>query len=860
MPWSTGTKLDGYEILGMLGAGGMGEVYRARDPQLQRDVAIKVLPSFTSADADRLRRFQQEAQAAAALNHPNILAVFQMGTFQGAPYLVSELLEGSTLRPLLQSGPLPMRKAIDFGVQIARGLAAAHEKGIVHRDLKPENLFVTRDGRLKILDFGLARMVRRGGPDSADATLTNATEPGMVMGTVGYMAPEQVRGEAVDHRADIFAFGAILYEMLTGTRTFRKPTSAETMTAILKEDPQPISQVLPNTPPGLQRVVHRCLEKNPEQRFHSAHDLAFALEALSDSTVSSSGASASVEKKSSGSRVVIAGAALAVVALAALAVYLLTRPASVPTASNYVQLTHDGQPKELIATDGSRLYLTVGSALAQTADVITTSGGDPMPVAMPAPNMVPVALSPDNTAFLLRASKGAPPAGPFWMMPVLGGSPRRLGDTAGRDAAWSPDGKLLAWGNGSDLFVASADGSAPRKLITMKNGWGISRPVWSPDGGSLRFDVYEPSLRPMSAIWEVAVDGSHLHPLIALGKAASQVCCGRWTADGKDYVFVAGGQIWTLPRRGRLFRSEPAAHPITSSPMSLSSPLPSKDGAKLFVVGQTFRGQATRFDPKLRQFSPFLGGISAEFMAFSADRQWVAYVTYPEGYLWRAKADGSEALQLTGAPAYAVAPHWSPDGKEIVFYENLPDKPSAIFEIAPEGGTPRTLVPDSAEAQSDPTWSPDGNRIVFASGPMNASALYILDLGTHQVTTVPGSQGLYSPRWSPNGQYLAAFPQDESELHLFNFQAQKWTVIATGLVAWPNFSRDSQSIYLLSGSKAVIRVHVTDGKTEPVADLKNFVFTGYFGDSSLALTPDDEPLLFRGAGSSDVYSLDWQEP
>jgi len=863
MPLGTGTKLDGYEIVGLLGAGGMGEVYRARDAQLQREVAIKVLPSFTSADSDRLRRFQQEAQAAAALNHPNILGVFHLGTYQGAPYLVSELLEGSTLRQLLQAGPIPIRKAIDYGVQIARGLAAAHDKGIVHRDLKPENLFVTRDGRVKILDFGLARMARRGGPDSADATLTHATEPGMVMGTVGYMAPEQVRGETVDHRADIFAFGAILYEILSGTRTFRKPTSAETMTAILKEDPQPISQVLPNTPPGLQRVVHRCLEKNPEQRFHSAHDLAFALEALSDSAVSSSTTRfAQIEEKRWGARGAVAGAALAAVALAALAVYWLTRPASVPGASNYLQLTHDGQPKALIATDGSRLYLAVGSELAHTASEITTSGGDPTPIAMPAPNMVPVALSADDGEFLLRASKGAPPAGPFWIMPVLGGSPRRLGDASGSIAAWSPDGKLLAYGNYSDLFVANADGSAPRKLTTLKNGGFIDGVVWSPDGGHLRFDVHEASLRPASSIWEVAVDGSDLHPLFSHWRQApAEVCCGRWTADGRQFIFVAGGQIWAQPRKGGLFRSETDPTPITSSPMSLSSPVPSKDGTKLFVVGQTFRGQSVRYDAKSRQLVPFLGGISAEFMAFSADRQWVAYTAYPEGYLWRAKADGSEPLQLTGAPGYAVAPRWSPDGKEILFYETRPDKPSRLLEISPDGGTARALLPESGGAQSDPTWSPDGNRITFASGPLNAgSALYVLDVATHQVTQVPGSQGLYSPRWSPNGEYLAAFPQDESELHLFNFQTQKWTVFATGLVAWPNFSRDSQYVYLLSGSKAVIRVHVTDGKTEPVADLKNFVFTGYFGDSSLALTPGDEPLLIRDAGTSDVYALDWREP
>src|SRR5450631_1632138 len=288
MSLTPGARLDGYEILGPLGSGGMGEVYRARDSVLKRDVAIKVLPSFVSQDPDRLRRFQQEAQAAAALNHPNILAVFQFGTFEGSPYLVSELLEGDTLRQLLQRGPLAVRKAIDIGIQVAHGLAAAHDKGIVHRDLKPENLFVTKDGRVKILDFGLAKLTQRV-PESGDAgpTLTHqGTDPGMILGTVGYMSPEQVRGHTADSRADIFAFGAILYEMLAGKRAFQRPTSAETMTAILNEDPLGISQIVQNTPPGLQRVVHRCLEKNPEQRFQSASDLAFALEAISESGIS----------------------------------------------------------------------------------------------------------------------------------------------------------------------------------------------------------------------------------------------------------------------------------------------------------------------------------------------------------------------------------------------------------------------------------------------------------------------------------------------------------------------------------------------------------------------------------------------
>ncbi|MGA8622955.1 MAG: serine/threonine-protein kinase, partial [Candidatus Sulfotelmatobacter sp.] len=235
MTLTAGTKLDDYEVLGPIGAGGMGEVYRARDSVLKRDVAIKVLPSFFSQDPDRLRRFEQEAQAAAALNHPNILAIYRFGTFESAPYLVSELLEGTTLGQQLARGPLPVRKAIDYGVQIACGLAAAHERGIVHRDLKPENIFVTKDGRVKILDFGLAKLTQSNAAssDGDTVTLKEQTQAGQILGTVGYMSPEQVRGTTAGHRADIFAFGAILYEMLAGKRAFRKPTSAETMTAIL---------------------------------------------------------------------------------------------------------------------------------------------------------------------------------------------------------------------------------------------------------------------------------------------------------------------------------------------------------------------------------------------------------------------------------------------------------------------------------------------------------------------------------------------------------------------------------------------------------------------------------------------------
>src|SRR5215470_3463857 len=280
---SVGAKLGPYEILAPIGAGGMGEVYRAKDPRLGRDVAIKVLPVSVSADADRLRRFEQEAQAAGILNHPNITAVYDIGSHDGATYVVQELLEGETLRSVLAGGRLSQRKAIDYSLQIVHGLAAAHEKGIVHRDLKPENIFVTNDGRVKLLDFGLAKLTHteEGSGATNLPTATAGTEPGVVLGTLGYMSPEQVRGRPADARSDIFAFGAILYEMLSGKRAFQGDSAADTMSAILKEDPPDLSVTNQSVPPGLERIVRHCLEKNPEQRFHSAHDVAFDLEALS---------------------------------------------------------------------------------------------------------------------------------------------------------------------------------------------------------------------------------------------------------------------------------------------------------------------------------------------------------------------------------------------------------------------------------------------------------------------------------------------------------------------------------------------------------------------------------------------------
>jgi eukaryotic-like serine/threonine-protein kinase len=343
MSLASGSKLGPYEISGQIGAGGMGEVYRAKDPRLGRDVAIKVLPASFSSDADRLRRFEQEAKAAGLLNHPNITAVYDVGEASGAPYVVQELLEGETLRAELASGRFAPRRAIDYAVHIAHGLAAAHDKGIVHRDLKPENVFVTADGRVKILDFGLAKLTQTesgSGPQTNLPTASVGTEPGVVMGTLGYMSPEQIKGKPADARSDIFAFGAILYEMLAGRRAFQADSAGETMAAILKEEPPDLSVTNQQISPGLERIVRHCIEKNPERRFQSAHDLAFDLEALSGTSgLSPAGATAAARSRSARRTALLAAAGVLVAAAAFLAGRRLGTGAQSAAAPNHFRVT-----------------------------------------------------------------------------------------------------------------------------------------------------------------------------------------------------------------------------------------------------------------------------------------------------------------------------------------------------------------------------------------------------------------------------------------------------------------------------------------------------------------------------------------
>ena len=472
------------------------------------------------------------------------------------------------------------------------------------------------------------------------------------------------------------------------------------MTAILNEEPPSLSQISATTPPGLQGVVHRCLEKNSERRFHSAHDLAFALEALTDSAVNTPTGSHRPESQGWTRRQkLFAGiTGITVLALGGFA-YLLLRPQPAPKVSNYVQLTHDGKYKFLVGTEGSRLYYAVASPEYQGMEEMSTSGGEPkkLPNLGPA-GFYPVSLSPDGPAVLAVEEQAGVGNGQIWSLPLLGGSPRRLGDAIGRGAALSPDGKWLAYANRSEHFLAKADGSDIHKLVTMGDPAVIYETVWSPDQRHLEFDVVD-TLGGRSLIWEVTSDGTGLHQLMpGWTKPPDSECCGRWTAEGRYFVFQSRRQVWALRRKFGFLPTQPKPVQLTFSPLAMRSPMPSADGRKLFVVGRTYSAEAMRYDAKAGQFVPFLGGISADGFSFSKDGQWVAYVTYPDGVLWRSKVDGSERLQLTYPPSgffppgYALNPHWSPDGKRIIFVEIQADSTANYGFLASKSAADHDLA------------------------------------------------------------------------------------------------------------------------------------------------------------------------
>ncbi len=860
MPLPVGTKFGGYEILGPLGAGAMGEVYRARDAGLNREVAIKVLPPYVSRDPDRLRRFQQEAQAAGSLNHPNILAVYRFGSYSGAPYLVSELLLGGTLRDTMNRGPMPVRKVLEIGAQIAHGLAAAHEKGIIHRDLKPENFFITKDGQVKILDFGLAKLTEPQRSDTHDRRPSGPpfgieeTHPGMLVGTAGYMSPEQARGADVDSRTDIFAFGGILYEMLAGKRAFGGTTWAETMAAILKDDPPPFDHAAPATPLALQRIVLRCLEKSPEERFQSASDLAFALEALSDPASASAPAKIEPAPRGYPASLLWPIGLLSALLLAGIAAFIVARHNGAPTLrfTDYAQITNDGRYKALAGTDGSRLYYNIDPSLPPQQ--IAIAGGETAPLKIPIPSAVLEGVSPDGSTFLVGSESVNQTSGhPLWSVGVLGGAPRSLADSV-TASTWSPDGSSIAYAapNG-EIYVEKNNGADLRKIASV--GRRAEWLAWSPDGATLRFSTN-------GKLREISADGSHLHELLPSWPASADPCCGSWSPNGNIFYFLSAGQLWAIDERPGLFGKHSSAPlQLTSGPLAWATPVPGKNGKKLFATGLTRRGELERFDPQSKQFQPFLSGISADLLAFSKDGAHVVYVSYPDGSLWRADRDGSNRVELVDPPLKPILPSWSPDGKRIVFV-GLTERENEYqsYVVSSQGGAVHRVLPNDGGPQTDPDWSPDGKKIVYSTSPLGGrdtkSVIRILDIATRNVTTLPGSEGMFSSRWSPDGKYISASSFDQLSINLFDLATQQWTVLHKGIIAFPAWSADSQWIYYLSyvDDPGVFRVRVANGQVERLFSLANIGFTGTLG-SWMGLDPTDAPLMLHDRGTNDIYAL-----
>ena len=861
-----GTVIGHYRIVGKIGSGGMGVVYDAEDLKLGRHVALKFLPEEVAGHPRALQRFRLEAQAASALNHPNICTIHEVDEVDGLVFIVMELLEGRTLKQTISGKPLPLETVIDFGVQIAGAIDAAHAKGVVHRDIKPANIFVMKQRRIKVLDFGLAKLTRLP-PNFKETGMTGGTEPGMVMGTVGYMSPEQLRGQGVDGRTDIFAFGAILYEMLAGRRAFEKPTSAETMAAILNEEPPAISELAPNTPPALVRIVKHCLEKDPEQRFQSASDLAFALQALPES----SGAMTPAGVKHYLPRRIWVAAVLSVaLIIVALVLWkLVFSPQRAPKVLSFSKLTNDGQPKfGPMVTDGSRIYFNQGTPDGfghVHIHQVSAKGGEVtrLPLPLNAPEVLD--LSRDATELLVANYDGLGKGNSYWVEPVAGGAPRQVGTLRGQDASFGADGTSLIYNKGTgyvvttELYSVSRDGSASRKLLATDGYASGFR--FSPDGSRLRFTL-ENRVAKTTSVMEAA---SNVTGLVKMFDG----CCGEWTPDGRFFIFQKSidgrSNIWAVPDGRRLWRT-PSGRPtpLTAGPLDFEYPLPSKDGRQIFAIATSQRGEVVRYDARSGDFVPYLPGISAEALAFSPDGKWVTYTSYPEGTLWRSKVDGTEPLQLTFPPMQAFLPRWSPDRKTIVFSAKQPDTAWNIYLISSEGGTPERLP--SEHSLMDANWSPDGNWLVFAPVDDPNAPIYTMDLRTKRVSALPGSSGLYSSHWSPDGRFIAALKDSSIALMIFDFTTQEWTEAFPSQVAYETFSHDGKYIYFLNipapDFKArVLRLRMSDRKIEEVVDLQKAGSLLYGRASTwFGLAPDDSPLVTRDISTQEIYALEMDWP
>jgi Tol biopolymer transport system component/DNA-binding winged helix-turn-helix (wHTH) protein len=529
-----------------------------------------------------------------------------------------------------------------------------------------------------------------------------------------------------------------------------------------------------------------------------------------------------------------------------------TQPAPLRVAS-YTQITYGGRRTGVFLTDGSRLYLL--SDYPNVPSEVAVSGGEIVPLNMTVPGngFELDDISPDGTELLVVST---PPGGRegLWTQSLPGGTTRRLADA--QFGSFAPDGKTVLYLSlkGDEIYSINIDGTGARRIAS--TGGEIQDPRWTPDAKHIRFERD-------SKLWEMAADGKDVHVLFPGFDQSGEQSYGRWSPDGRYYFFLVGGlggQIWGMDEGKRYpWQSRNRPFQLTSGPLHWGVPVPGRDGKTIFATGETVAGELSRFDEKTHRFEPFLKGMSAEFASFSRDGKSVAYAAFPEGGLWKANSDGSGRTQLVSPPIYAANPQWSPDGSKIVFFDvHDLDKTASYIVSAAGGESPRKLLPDSTGVDGDPTWSADGKKILFAVRDARGNGdIRVLDLATAQVTVLPGSEGLYSPRWSPDGQTIAAEARVGPFLRVLDVGTQKWRVMnTTDLVAFPCFSKDSHTIYFFRYGKdqAIFRIRIPDGAEEKVADLRDFHSASIVG-VSMSLDPTDAPLLTRRTGTDDVYAL-----
>jgi Tol biopolymer transport system component/DNA-binding winged helix-turn-helix (wHTH) protein len=543
---------------------------------------------------------------------------------------------------------------------------------------------------------------------------------------------------------------------------------------------------------------------------------------------------------------------ITVVALIAAALWYMRNPLPVPHITDFRQLTNDGQVKLLIGMDGERLYLNRAYPWS-IAEIGTRGGGmAPIPVALPNPSLV--AVSQDGSALLVASKNG------LWSLEMPGKSLRHLSDATVRCADWSPDGRSIVYNTDKgDISVMRSDGSESHRILDAQVFAPCSNEdnlVWSPDGKKIRFAAN-------NKLWEMATDGSGLHLLLPGWLPSARQRCGRWTPDGRFFLFWSqasspfNGQIWALDERRRLFRRASAV-PIQLTPglVRWSRPIPSKDGKTIFARGTIDRGELVRYSAESKQLQPFLGGISAAYVGFSPDGRFVAYITSPEGVLWRANRDGSNPMQLTSPPLRVDLPKWSPDSTQILFDATNASGQTEVYGISAQGGAPQRFLPEQTKGMSEPYWSPDGRKIVFCRGGLEdpKSDIHILDLESRKMSSIPGSIGLFAPMWSPDGRSILALDSVSFAMKLFDLKTQRWSVLEKEGVGWPNWSRDGKFIYFVHwvNDLEVYRIRLGGGTVERVANL-----SGFHGglNGFMSLDPTGAPIFLRSTGTDEIYAL-----